>query len=38
MRKGFFAGFILALLLPIGDVFALGDRPPPEPDWNYQGI
>jgi hypothetical protein len=33
-----FAATIVLLFLRIGAAFALGDRPPPEPYWNYQGV
>ena len=41
MRKGVFAAWIVWIALPMGNAFALGDKPPPrppEPGWNFQGM
>lgn len=38
MKRGMFAAAILWLFFHLGSASALGDRPPPEPPWNYQGM
>jgi hypothetical protein len=38
MKRGILAATLLCLLLHVGSALALGDRPPPEPRDNYQGL